>query len=121
MQLPQLVEVGVAERFPDAGLEHLQHQHHQQHVQGDAELDDQPTPAVVRNPTAVMPLSISRKPTSWDSANRRVTSTKKPISTTAIATGMACVAGDGSSATSGRDTGRRAGSARPRPAGRPPH
>ena len=51
-----------------------------------------------------MPLSINRNPTSWDSASRRVTRTKNPISTTAIPTGMACVAGDGASSTSGWDT-----------------
>ncbi len=77
----------------------------EQHVEGDAELDDQAVPAVARKPTAVMPLSISRNPTSCDSARRRVTSTKKPDQHDRDSpTGIACAAGDrASSATSGRD------------------
>ena len=53
---------------------------------------------------AAIPLSSSRNPTTCDSARRRVTSTKNPSSTIAIPTGTACVVGDGSSSTSGRDT-----------------
>src|SRR5690606_24203908 len=62
------------------------------------------TPVVVRNATAVMPLSIIRNPATWDRARRRVTSTKKPSSTTVTATGTARVAGVGASATTGRIT-----------------
>ncbi len=62
------------------------------------------TPDVVRNATAVMPLSMSRNPTICDSARRRVTRTKSPISTTVSAIGTAWVAGVGSSRTIGRVT-----------------
>ena len=62
---------------------------------------------MVSKPTAVMPLSISRNDASCDSARRRVTSAKKPISTTARPTGIACAAGEPARArTSGRDTAK---------------
>src|SRR6266511_333815 len=40
------------------------------------------TPAAARNAVAVIPLSSNRNSTTWDSARRRVTSVKNPVSTT---------------------------------------
>src|SRR5262249_10978591 len=50
------------------------------------------TPAAARNAVAVIPLSSSRNPTTCDSARRRVTRVKNPISTTATAAGRIVVA-----------------------------
>ena len=47
------------------------------------------TPAEVRNATVAIPLSRTRKPTSWDSARRRVTSSRNPTRTIVIPTGTA--------------------------------
>ncbi len=52
----------------------------------------------------VIPLSISRNPTSCDRARLRVTSTKNPTKATVRPTGIARVAGEGANATSGRET-----------------
>ena len=63
----------------------LQDQHHQQHVERGAQLDDERHPAggeERHRRDAVVDAAGS--PTSWDSARRRVTSSRKPISTREI-------------------------------------
>ena len=91
VQLPELVEVE-RRRTGRASGARTAARPRQQHVERGAELDQQRHAGGEQERDEAMPLSTSRSPTIWETALRRVTRAKKPISMVASPTGRAAPA-----------------------------